>query len=177
MLPDWKNYSNRKNSLLASSSSFYSGIFSRHDGNALYVVIPTNGSKLCICPGDDFNRGEFDKRNENFKHFSYVFHPSKFENDTIPMTPNRLFYAVGDFLNGNYISFKNEYNNLIGSEEIDSDMYNEVHKMYELDNIRSAWLHDKDKYNEPIDMLLDGMNPDKNGFKIIKYNGDNRAFQ
>lgn len=95
----------------------------------------------------------------------------------MPMAPNGLFYAVGDFLNGNYNSFKNEYNNLIGSEEIDSNMYNEVHKMYELDNIRSAWLHDKDKYNEPIDMLLDAMNPDKNGFKIIKYNGDNRAFQ
>lgn len=53
ILDSWKDYPNRYNSIIVSTSEDYAITYS-NDIKHLYVVIPTNGSKIGVCNANDF---------------------------------------------------------------------------------------------------------------------------
>jgi len=172
-LKSWKDYPNRLFSLLASTNSYYPKlILSYEESNSLNIVIPFDNSRIAVCPDVDFNSGN--DYNTNFEYFNKIF-DGKVNNKYV--SPDMVMFSIL----GSYHNWKsnnkiiNEYNNAILDHSVKA-VGNYFEREGILSMVRACWDKHKGNYKSPFDMFIDGMDPDKNGFKIIKYGGDNRIF-
>lgn len=176
ILPNWTNYPNRSQSFICTTYRHTAGRF----GNT-YIVFPKDGTKVGICPRNDF-WDSFEIVNTLFK--------------TIDMANfNRIFNSLFLRIFGVHVSdddpkeFKDNLKeldaaiknaiNAAGSEE---KFINEIKTKYKLSNSPTIlFLQELLKYNSIVDMLTHVLDPNKNGFETevsqripIEYKEDNQ---
>lgn len=178
ILPEWSVYPNRKVSLIASTNDFYPELWSTWKENTkLHIVIPFDNAKLAMAPKFDFNAGISSGHNENFEHFRDVYHDIiTYQNND--MSPEKVIHSVFGYIGRTsmgYYELRSDYNNAVfHPERREGKEEEEAVKVLEL--LKEAWIKNQKKYNSPFDMFEYAMNPDSNGFEIIKYSGNNTEF-
>ena len=89
-----------------------------------------------------------------------------------------LYYLLGDYRTKSHASISeitSEFNKIVLNDTKEYDYEDGTLKQV-IDAVRSSWSKSEGKYKTPFDMFEYAMNPEKNGFKLIEYNGDNNEF-
>lgn len=158
----WSEYPKRSESIICSFSRAKAGAYGQ-----VYRVIPLKeNSKFAICPKDDV-----------FFSFPILFENLKKINDreinNISSFNNWLGFGFGipdddgidkDFIYGRVNSVIDEMNNT------DPEDYNIENFNYELRNFSEKVVNGELHYYDFYSQLEEWMEPEENGFKLIKYN-------
>lgn len=175
-LDSWSKYPNRLLSLIASTDDTYPNIINNWDkDNKVHVVIPFDNAKLAVCTQIDFNLGTNTVgHNQNFDYFVKTYmQVLNFNREYMGPTPV-LTYLIGHIESYKPLSeIIKEFNNIVLSDE---EYLGNKSRIEIINAVRDSWSKSEGKYKTPFDMFEDAMNPEKNGFRLIEYNGDNNEF-